>query len=130
TGPLICSQDVLEPVLREHATARGADVRFDHRLVGFTQDEDGVSAEVRAADGSAFRVRCKYLVGADGSRSTVREQLGIAVEGPGVVGPPTISILAEADLAAAVTDRRSALYRLGPAAPRSPFSPAGNHPPR
>src|SRR5262249_4340722 len=126
TGPLICSQDVLEPVLREHATARGADVRFDHRLVGFTQDEDGVSAEVRAADGSAFRVRGKYLVGADGSRSTVREQLGIAVEGPGVVGPPTISILAEADLAAAVADRRSALYWLGQPAPGSVFAVVDN----
>ena len=126
TGPLICSQDVLEPVLRERATARGADVRFDHRLVGFTQDEDGVSAEVLAADGSALRVRSEYLIGADGSRSTVREQLGIPVDGPGVAGAPTISILVEADLTAAVADRRSALYWLGQPPPGSVFAVVDN----
>ena len=126
TAPLICSQDVLEPVLRERATVRGADVRFGHRLVGFTQDEGGVSAEVRAAGGSAFRVRCDYLVGADGSRSTVREQLRIAVDGPGVVGAPNISILVEADLSAAVADRRSALYWLGQPPPGSVFAVVDN----
>jgi len=126
TRPLICSQDALEPVLRSHAVALGADVRFGHRLVGLAEDDDGVWADVRAADGSALRVRCDYLVGADGGHSTVRERLGIAVDGPGVVGTPTISILVEADLAASVADRRSALYWLGQPPPGSVFAVVDN----
>jgi 2-polyprenyl-6-methoxyphenol hydroxylase-like FAD-dependent oxidoreductase len=112
TAPLICSQDALEPVLQARAQALGADVRFGVALVGFEQNDDGVSADLKAADGTVLRVRCDYLIGADGGRSTVREQLGIPVEGPGVVGGPTISILVDADLTQAVADRRSALYWL------------------
>jgi 2-polyprenyl-6-methoxyphenol hydroxylase-like FAD-dependent oxidoreductase len=126
TRPLICSQDALEPVLRRHAGALGADVRFGNRLVGFTQDDDGVRADVRAADGATLSVRCDYLIGADGARSTVREALGITVDGPGVVGARTISILVEADLAERVTDRRSALYWLGRPAPGSVFAVVDN----
>jgi putative polyketide hydroxylase len=123
---LICSQDALEPVLRRRAEALGADVRFGSRLVTLEQDTDGVQAEIRAADGTVFCVRSDYLVGADGGRSTVREQLGIAFEGPGVVGGPTISILVEADLARAVADRRSALYWLGRPSPGSVFAVVDN----
>src|SRR5262249_39439181 len=120
--PLICSQDALEPVLRRHAESLGADVRFGARLLALTQERDGVSAEVGAADGSTLRVRCRFVVGADGRHSTVREILGIAVSGPGIVGSPTISILAEADLAGVVADRRSALYWLGQPPPGSVFA--------
>ncbi len=126
TAPLICSQDALEPVLRRHAEGLGADVRFDARLVGLEQDGEGVLAEVRAADGTALRVRCDYLVGADGGRSTVRERLGIPRGGPGVVGSPTISILVDADLAQTVADRRSALYWLQQPPPGSVFAVVDN----
>jgi len=126
TEPLICSQDALEPVLRRRAEALGADVRFGTRLAGFDQDDDGVWAELQAADGAALRVRCEYLVGADGGRSTVRERLRIPVEGPGIVGGPTISILVEADLARVVADRRSALYWLGQPPPGSVFAVVDN----
>ncbi len=126
TEALICSQDALEPVLRRHAERLGADVRFDARLVGFEQDGGGVRAEVRMADGSALHVQCEYLVGADGGRSTVRELLGITVGGPGTVGGSTISILVDADLAAVVADRRSALYWLQQPPPGSVFAVVDN----
>src|SRR5262249_52507687 len=122
TEHFICSQDVLEPVLRGHAEALGADVRFGTRLVEFAESNDGVCAELRAADGGAVRVRCDYLVAADGGRSTVREQLGIPVDGPGLVGGPTISILVEADLGQVVADRRSGLYWLRQPPPGSVFA--------
>ena len=44
-----------------------------------SQDDDGVSVLIteRAGNGRR-RLRADYLVGCDGSRSTVREQAGIA----------------------------------------------------
>jgi putative polyketide hydroxylase len=53
---LICSQELLEPVLRERDRDDGADVRFAAEVVGFTQDDDGVMAEV-VARGEPVSVR-------------------------------------------------------------------------
>jgi 2,4-dichlorophenol 6-monooxygenase len=73
----------LEPLLREHAEARNPGrVRFNHELAGFVQDADGVVATIRERDsGTAFGVRARYLVGADGGR-TVGPEVGIAMDGP------------------------------------------------
>ncbi|MEU5421217.1 FAD-dependent monooxygenase [Streptomyces sp. NPDC020667] len=54
----------------------GGTVEFSTELTGFTQDEDGVTATLRHADGSTESVRARYLVGTDGSRSAVRRALG------------------------------------------------------
>ncbi|SFV11057.1 bifunctional 3-(3-hydroxy-phenyl)propionate/3-hydroxycinnamic acid hydroxylase [Pseudoduganella namucuonensis] len=75
-------QPELERVLRErlarHAcvqTALGAE------LVDFTQDEQGVRATVRQADGALATVQSRFLVGADGASSFVRRHLGLGFEG-------------------------------------------------
>ncbi len=78
------SQKFVEAVLRRHAEARtGRPVGFGWRLVDFEQDAEGVNARVAPADGSgaAVAVRARYLVGADGARSVVRQALGIAYGG-------------------------------------------------
>lgn len=61
-------------------TLRDGLKRFAHvqlmlgaELVGLSQDMAGVDATVRLQDGTTQLVRCDYLVGADGGRSTVRE---------------------------------------------------------
>jgi 2-polyprenyl-6-methoxyphenol hydroxylase-like FAD-dependent oxidoreductase len=64
-------------VLEEHAIALGAHVRRGCAVVGFEQDDDGVTVEL--ADGE--RLRGRYLVGCDGGRSTVRERLGVGFPG-------------------------------------------------
>ena len=46
TCELICSQELLEPVLRERAKDDGADVRFATEVVGFTPDGDGMTAQI------------------------------------------------------------------------------------
>jgi 3-(3-hydroxy-phenyl)propionate hydroxylase len=51
------------------------EVRHLTRLVSFTQDDDGVSAQLTSG-GAMFDVRAHYLVGADGGRSTVRTAIG------------------------------------------------------
>ncbi|WP_431683609.1 rifampin monooxygenase [Kitasatospora sp. KL5] len=70
-------QRVTERLLTEHATGLGAEIRRGCELVGLSQDEDGVSAEL--ADGT--RLRSRYLVGCDGGRSTVRRLLGVGFPG-------------------------------------------------
>lgn len=82
-GGIALAQDRLEPILRQKATELGADVRFSTELLSFSQDADGVHAEIRGADGETYAVRAAYLVAADGHRSPVREALGIGRGGRG-----------------------------------------------
>ncbi|MER5512361.1 rifampin monooxygenase [Streptomyces sp. NPDC002766] len=70
-------QTVTERLLAEHAVEAGADLRRGWELVGLSQDEHGVTAEL--ADGT--RLRSRYLVGCDGGRSTVRKLLGVGFPG-------------------------------------------------
>ena len=70
-------QPVLVHLLEEHAIHVGAQVRRSTAVVGLEQDGDGVTVEL--ADGE--RVRSHYLVGCDGSRSTVRTLLGVGFPG-------------------------------------------------
>jgi 3-(3-hydroxy-phenyl)propionate hydroxylase len=56
------------------------DVRFEHEVVGVAQDAGAVRVTVRSAAGLAEHAGA-YLIGADGGRSTVRKQSGIAFEG-------------------------------------------------
>ena len=76
-------QYVLEEVLRQHASSLpGVEIRFDTTYVSAEQDGNGVSTTVRAlSDGTDVSIRSKYLVGADGSRSNVRETIGARMEG-------------------------------------------------
>ena len=79
-----CTQNVLEPILRRRAEALGARTRFNVEVSTFETDDDGVRAIVRdRADGSELLVRARYLIGADGNRSPVRERLGIPMTGRG-----------------------------------------------
>ncbi|GII77572.1 3-(3-hydroxyphenyl)propionate hydroxylase [Sphaerisporangium rufum] len=69
-----------ERILRDRLAALGGRVETATELGDFTQDEDGVTA-VLATAGAAENVRARYLVGADGARSTVRKRLGVPFPG-------------------------------------------------
>jgi 2,4-dichlorophenol 6-monooxygenase len=72
----------LEPILKAHAESQpAADVRFFHELVDLSQDADGVTAAIldrRTLE--RYRVRCAYLLGADGGRD-VGKLVGIDMGG-------------------------------------------------
>jgi 2-polyprenyl-6-methoxyphenol hydroxylase-like FAD-dependent oxidoreductase len=70
-------QTITDRLLEEHATELGVEIRRGCELVGLSQDDDGVTAEL--ADGTALQSR--YLVGCDGGRSTVRKLLGVGFPG-------------------------------------------------
>ncbi|MFI6265803.1 FAD-dependent oxidoreductase [Micromonospora sp. NPDC051006] len=74
---LLVSQSVTEAVLAERLAEHGVRVRRPCRLTGLTRTDDGVLAEV---DGAPLRAR--YVVGADGMHSTVRQAAGIGFTGP------------------------------------------------
>jgi 2-polyprenyl-6-methoxyphenol hydroxylase-like FAD-dependent oxidoreductase len=76
-------QYTTEAVLRDFALGLPAvELRFNCRRETATQSADGVAAEVTdAKTGTRSTVNAKYLVGADGARSKVRELLGIRMEG-------------------------------------------------
>jgi len=77
-----CAQNRLEEALRatlkRHATVTPL---WGAALTGVEQDDDGVTAIATGPDGGELRVRGRYLAGADGSRSTVRQLLGIRLSG-------------------------------------------------
>jgi 2,4-dichlorophenol 6-monooxygenase len=103
-------QHLLEPMILAAATERGADIRFSTELVSITQDNDGVTADVRSREtGAEETIRAKYAVGADGARSTVAEQLGFIMEGETGLGS-ALNIWLEADLTKYCAHRPGVLY--------------------
>jgi 2,4-dichlorophenol 6-monooxygenase len=103
-------QNVLEPILVSEAARLGSHVRFSMELLSFQQHEHGVTALVRdRVTGGDVEIRAKYMIGADGARSRVVEQLGIPLVGTGELGS-FFSVFCEADLTDYVHYRRASLY--------------------
>ncbi|MFI5613369.1 FAD-dependent monooxygenase [Amycolatopsis sp. NPDC051903] len=78
---LITPQTHTEDVLRARAERLGAKFVWGAEVRTLTQDDRGVDATT--ADGQRYRSR--YLVGADGLRSVVRDQLGLPFPGRSVL---------------------------------------------
>jgi 2-polyprenyl-6-methoxyphenol hydroxylase-like FAD-dependent oxidoreductase len=97
-----CPQNMFDPILRDFAAAQqSVELRYRTRLVSFTQDADGVTAEVEdAATGKRSPIRAHYLVGCDGGRSLVRETLGIPMVGTAALTYTTNVIFRCPDLVA------------------------------
>ncbi|REK86521.1 rifampin monooxygenase [Streptomyces inhibens] len=70
-------QPVTERLLTERAVELGTEIRRGSELIGLSQDERAVTAEL--ADGT--RLQARYLVGCDGGRSAVRKLLGVGFPG-------------------------------------------------
>jgi putative polyketide hydroxylase len=99
---VVTSQDRLEPVL---AGAADGPLRFGSELVGLSEQDDGVTAAL--ADGSS--VRARYVIAADGANSTVRDLLGIGVDGPGPLREMT-TVVFDADLVEWSADQPAGVY--------------------
>lgn len=77
----ILPQDETERLLYEACCATdGIEVRLGHELVGLEQYAKGVRVEV-ASGAQRYTVDTPYLSGCDGAHSTVRELLGMELEG-------------------------------------------------
>lgn len=103
-------QTLFEPILLRAAAERGTHVRLDTEFLSFVQDDDGVTATVRdRVGGATYEVRAKYLIGADGGRSVIAEQLDLPFEGQADIAG-SMNIVFKADLSALVAHRPSVLY--------------------
>lgn len=82
-----CPQDMFDPILRRHAlSCPSVTLRYGTTLETLDEDDDAVVATVHDAEsGRNEQIRARYVVGCDGAQSTVREWLGIAMEGPGTL---------------------------------------------
>jgi 2-polyprenyl-6-methoxyphenol hydroxylase-like FAD-dependent oxidoreductase len=82
-----CPQNMFDPILQKFARSHaGVEVKLRHKFLELVQDDRGVSARVRDEEsGREFAIRARFLVGCDGGRSRVREQLGIAMSGRGLL---------------------------------------------
>ena len=72
---------IAETVLARLEKDDGAEILMGRSLEGFTQDDGGVTIQIRSEQGEQTELRGRYLVGCDGGRSTVRKIAGIDFEG-------------------------------------------------
>jgi 2-polyprenyl-6-methoxyphenol hydroxylase-like FAD-dependent oxidoreductase len=82
-----CPQNMFDPILRRFAESQpGVQMRYRHELLSFTQDARGVTARVRDLETrEEVAVRAQYIVGCDGGKSQVRQQLNIPMQGRGLL---------------------------------------------
>ncbi len=80
------SEEDTERFLTEYLEAEGGQVERSTRLLGMTQDPDGVTATVERG-GREEGVRAAWIVGCGGYHSPVREEVGIEMEGHDIEDP-------------------------------------------
>ncbi|MFF4594548.1 FAD-dependent monooxygenase [Amycolatopsis sp. NPDC001319] len=110
-------QRELERALEERALALGVEIRRAHEVLGFEQD-DSVHVTVSGPDGE-YTVDTRFLVGADGGRSTVRKLAGI--DFPGVTREDTVSYTAHVSVPDSVRDPATGGLRLDGVGAVPPF---------
>lgn len=110
-SPVDLPQTLLEPILVRYATTHGFKCRFDTSFISF--EDNGPSGIITTLcdniSGLEYRVKSKYLFGADGARSRIMKQLAIpliAKAGNGVA----INVLVKADLSRLMEHRQGNLH--------------------
>lgn len=85
-----CPQNMFDPILRGFARSHPTvSLCYETEYIQHTQDETGVTATLRTADGDLRTVTAKWLVACDGANSAIRDQLGVPVDGLGVLNYTT-----------------------------------------
>lgn len=79
---LQCEQWKLTEMLRDLIEESDlADIVYEAEAQSVSQDNEGVTLTITRPGGEIQELRGRYLIGADGARSTVRKSLGIEFEG-------------------------------------------------
>jgi 2-polyprenyl-6-methoxyphenol hydroxylase-like FAD-dependent oxidoreductase len=82
-----CPQNMFDPILRSFAQSQASTtILYRHEYVSFVQDAHGVTAKIIDLDtNTEITIHARYLIGTDGGKSLVREQLGIEMHGRGLL---------------------------------------------
>ena len=108
--PCDLPQTLLEPILVGHAAARGSRIRFDTEYINLVEHGEGVTVRVRdRLRGHEYDIAAKYVIGADGGRSKVAQDIGLPFEGEMDIAG-SMNIVFHADLSEKVGHRPSVLY--------------------
>ncbi|MEU0312622.1 FAD-dependent monooxygenase [Nocardioides sp. NPDC006273] len=103
-------QTYLEPILVRNATERGTQTRFSTEYLSHTQDDEGVTTIARdRLTGHEYKIRSKFLIGADGARTQVGADIDLPLEGAMDIAG-SMNITFKADLSELVDHRPSVLY--------------------
>lgn len=83
---LLCRQKYTEEVIHKHyMDASGGSAQYGVKLLDYRvsegPDDYGVTSTLQTQDGAQISMKSRYIVGADGRRSKVRELAGICFEG-------------------------------------------------
>jgi 2-polyprenyl-6-methoxyphenol hydroxylase-like FAD-dependent oxidoreductase len=78
---LMLPQSDTERLLEEHLGRLGINTQRQTELSSFEQDESGITAVLRNADGQEEVVKADWLIGCDGAHSAVRHGLGLSFLG-------------------------------------------------
>ncbi|CAN5663126.1 FAD-dependent monooxygenase [soil metagenome] len=78
---LMVEQGRHEKILYDFIKSNGRDVLWNTELENFTQDESGVQANIKNANGETETIEAKFLLACDGAKSLVRHALGLTFEG-------------------------------------------------
>lgn len=109
-GLIDLPQPLLEPILVEHAAQRGAQVSFNTEYLRHVQDEEGVTVWLRdRVTGAESSRRAQFLVGADGAKSQIAEEIGLPITGE-MARAGTVYTQFTADLSRYVAHRSSILH--------------------
>lgn len=88
TPSVVFTQPPVEEVLRAHANSHECvKVSLGQTLQSLVQDATCAALTLQAEDGSTSHIKAKYVIGCDGASSTVRAQVGIALEDLGFDEP-------------------------------------------
>jgi 2,4-dichlorophenol 6-monooxygenase len=108
--PCDLPQTLLEPILVGHAASRGSRIRFDTEYINLVEHGEGVTVRVRdRLRGHEYDIAAKYVIGADGGRSKVAQDIGLPFEGEMDIAG-SMNFVFHADLSEKVGHRPSVLY--------------------
>jgi putative polyketide hydroxylase len=126
SSPACLAQDELEPLLEEHLGSFGS-IRLERgvELIGLEHGPDGGHVLTLAGpSGRRGEVRTRYVIGADGVRSTVRQELGIPTEGSDKIAE-RLAVMFRAPIWDLVREHRYGIYFITSQPEERSFLPAG-----
>lgn len=101
----------IEKTMQDEAQTRDEiELRFECEVTAITQDAETVSITYTDREAGERTLRAPYLVAADGSRSMIRRQLGVKLEGVPDLVQSSIWLIEAPDLIERSTVGRSSFY--------------------